>query len=446
MSLSESSQILIVDDTPANLKLLSEILTRHNYQVRPASSGSLALKSVAIEKPDLILLDIKMPNMDGYEVCRRLKLDESSAKIPIIFISALDDTADKVKGFNAGGIDYITKPFQTEEILARIKTHLSLAYLQETLELRNIRLEQEIEDRKRAEILLEQKNAELEKAYAELKKVQMQFIQQEKLVAVGQLAAGVAHEINNPLGFINSNFTSLSQYTTIIKKLILLYQPLKIMVKEQSLDNDEVMKEIEKYESQQRIEDILEDLEDLISESEGGLKRISKIVTSLQTFAWHDNQNQYVQFDLNQGIKDALVLAHHKIKDIANLSQELTEIPIIEAIGGYINQVLLNLILNAAHAIKAKNLNELGQIEVKSWQSEDAVFCSVSDNGVGISPSNCQRIFEAFFTTKPVGEGTGLGLSTSYDIIVNKHNGELDVESKEGIGSVFTLKLPINRT
>ena len=432
MNLSRPSQILIVDDTPANLKLLSEILTRHNYQVRPASSGFLALKSVAVEKPDLILLDIKMPNMDGYEVCRRLKADKSSAKIPVIFISALDDINDKIKGFNAGGVDYITKPFQTEEILARVKTHIALANLQEMQEIRSIQLEQ--------------KNTALENAYAELKKVQMQFIQQEKLAAIGQLAAGVAHEINNPLGFVNSNFTSLSQYTTIIKELILLYQPLKDLINAYSFDDDKVLKAIESFENQQRVEDILEDLEDLITESKGGLKRISKIVTSLQNFAWHDNQNEYVLFDLNQGIENALVLAHHSIKDIANTSQELTALPMIQAIGGYINQVLLHLILNAAHAIKAKNLAELGQIEVKSWQSEDAVFCSVSDNGIGISPENRLRIFETFFTTKPVGEGTGLGLSMSYDIIVNKHNGELSVESKEGIGSIFTIKLPIERS
>ncbi len=431
MSLSKPSQILIVDDTPANLKLLSEILTRHSYQVRPASSGLLALRSVAVEKPDLILLDIKMPNMDGYEVCKQLKSDKSSALIPIIFISALDDVNDKIKGFNAGGVDYITKPFQTEEILARVKTHLALANLQEMQKIRSIQLEQ--------------KNTALENAYAELKKVQMQFIQQEKLAAIGQLAAGVAHEINNPLGFVNSNFTSLSQYTTILKELILLYQPLKDLINAYSFDDDKVLQAIESFENQQRVEDILEDLEDLITESTGGLKRISKIVTSLQNFAWHDNQNEYVLFDLNQGIENALVLAHHSVKDIANTSQELAVLPMIQAIGGYINQVLLQLILNAAHAIKAKNLAELGQIEVRSWQSGDAVFCSVSDNGIGISPENRSRIFETFFTTKPVGEGTGLGLSMSYDIIVNKHNGELSVESQEGIGSIFTIKLPIER-
>lgn len=149
-------RILVVDDVLANLNLLTDILTNHGYQVRPANSGKLAMRFMAVELPDLILLDVKMPEMNGYEVCRHLKADERSRNIPVIFISALDNVTDKVHGFNAGGVDYITKPFQAEEVLARIKTHLSLRRLQRQLEERNIQLRQEIAWRKQMEKALQE--------------------------------------------------------------------------------------------------------------------------------------------------------------------------------------------------------------------------------------------------------------------------------------------------
>jgi len=152
-------QILVVDDNPANLKLLTGILTHHGYQVRPASSGRLALRSVEAEAPDLILLDVKMPDVDGYEVCRRLKTHEQSRGIPVIFISALDEVTDKVKGFEAGGVDYITKPFQAAEVLARVETHLALRRLQRELEAQNGQLQQEIGERKRIESMLRNSEA-----------------------------------------------------------------------------------------------------------------------------------------------------------------------------------------------------------------------------------------------------------------------------------------------
>lgn len=155
-------QILVVDDALINLKLLTEILIKRGYRVRPASSGQLALKSVAAATPDLILLDIKMPDMDGYEVCRRLKSDERSRSIPVIFISALDEAADKLKGFDAGGVDYVVKPFHAAEVLARVETHLTLRRLQKQLELQNVRLQEEVAERKRGAEVLRQTNNYLE--------------------------------------------------------------------------------------------------------------------------------------------------------------------------------------------------------------------------------------------------------------------------------------------
>ena len=162
-----AAQILVVDDTPANLMLLKEMLTNHGYRVRPASSGRLALRSVAMETPDLILLDVRMPDMDGYEVCHRLKADAGSRAIPVIFISALDSVGDKVRGFAAGGIDYITKPFQEAEVLARVETHLSLRLLQQKLEQQNVQLHQEISVRKHFENELKKHQELLEERISE---------------------------------------------------------------------------------------------------------------------------------------------------------------------------------------------------------------------------------------------------------------------------------------
>lgn len=159
---TDMGQILVVDDTPANLKLLAGILSTGGYRVRPATSGRLALKSIAVEAPDLILLDVRMPEMDGYEVCRRLKSNEHSRGIPVIFISALDEIADKVKGFEAGGLDYITKPFESTEVLARVQAHLALWRLQKQLGERNTRLKFEISVREQVEEELRSHKAHLE--------------------------------------------------------------------------------------------------------------------------------------------------------------------------------------------------------------------------------------------------------------------------------------------
>jgi len=182
--------ILIVDDVPANLNLLTTILKQHDYKVRPAPSGVLALEAARHAPPDLILLDIHMPMMDGFEVCRRLKGDEALKEIPVVFISALTETSDKIRAFDAGGVDYITKPFQVEEVLARVRTHL---------ELRRTRRE------------LKRKNKRLKKALGELQNTQVRLIQSEKMAALGVLSAGVAHEINNPVSFIKTSTLSLQR-------------------------------------------------------------------------------------------------------------------------------------------------------------------------------------------------------------------------------------------
>ena len=181
--------ILVVDDTVANLRLLAEILADREFMVRPVPDGALAINAAKADPPDLILLDVMMPNLSGYEVCERLKADERTRDIPVIFISAKNDVLDKVKAFSLGAVDYITKPFQAEEVLARVETHLTLRGLQRRLE---------------------EQNQALSDALHQLKVAQDQLIQREKIAALGHLIAGIAHEINTPLGAIRASITNIS--------------------------------------------------------------------------------------------------------------------------------------------------------------------------------------------------------------------------------------------
>lgn len=411
----ELCQILVVDDISANLKLLMEILTKEGYQVRPASNGSLALRSAAAEPPDLILLDVKMPGMDGYEVCRQLKSDGKTVGVPIIFVSALDDVSDKVKGFQAGGVDYLTKPFQAEEVLARVETHLALRQLQKNLEEQNLELNQTLE---------------------ELKRTQNSLVLQEKMAGIGQLAAGVAHEINNPLGFVISNFGTLNNYVKSLAEIMKAYQNLEGQsFQEQIL----TIKELEK---KKRINFILQDLPEIFSDSEDGLKRVETIVKALRSFSRSNLENQRESYDLNEGVRTTLVVARNEIKYVADVEAELGEIPPVMAISGQINQVLLNILLNAVQAVKAATLEERSVIRVRTFSDHEFVSCSITNNGPLIPNHIKNRIFEPFFTTKPIGEGTGLGLSISYDIIVNRHKGRLFFTSTVEEGTTFTLQLP----
>src|SRR6478672_9088612 len=195
MTASEMNQssfsILVVDDTPDNLRLLVGFLTEQGYKIRPVTSGKMALSAAQGMPPDLILLDINMPEMDGYQVCEQLKADERTRDIPVIFLSALNDVFDKVKAFAIGGVDYITKPFQIEEVLARINTHLAMKSLQTHLQ---------------------QKNHDLEQTLHELQTTQAQLIQFEKMAVLGQIVANVAHEINTPLGAIRSSAGNIATF------------------------------------------------------------------------------------------------------------------------------------------------------------------------------------------------------------------------------------------
>lgn len=274
-----------------------------------------------------------------------------------------------------------------------------------------------------------------------IRMLQIQLIQQEKMAGIGQLSAGIAHEINNPLGYTQSNLDTLRKYLDKIKSFLESLNTMEKTLKpEPTEDVKMLMETIRAEQKKNKINIITADLEDIIVESINGLSRIEKIVKSLLGFA-RTSASEFEDYDLNKGIIDTLAVANNEIKYFAEVVEDLGDIPYIKAAGGSINQVLLNLIVNAVHAIKESS--NKGLLRIKTFEERGSVYCLIQDNGIGIPKENLAAIFTPFFTTKPIGKGTGLGLSIAYDIIVNKHAGEINIESEAGIGTTFIIRLPI---
>lgn len=268
--------------------------------------------------------------------------------------------------------------------------------------------------------------------YAQLKRAQSRLIQSEKFSGIGQLAAGIAHEINNPVGFVLSNSTTLTGYVSRMKQMLEIYR--------KNVD----LPEIRNKEKELKIDVVLNDVDELIKENIDGLKRIAEIVQAMKNFARTDLKQERARADINEGIKSALLMARNEIKYHADVKTDLGDVRQVECNIGEVNQVFLNILVNAAQAIKQQERGERGCIRVRTYENGNHVFCEISDNGPGMPKDVLTRIFDPFFTTKPVGAGTGLGLSIAYDIIVNKHKGDIEAKSKEGEGATFIVKLPVD--
>lgn len=456
-----TGHILIVDDVLENVQLLSSTLSEQGHKVRGVLSGEMALRA-SESLPDLILLDIMMPGMNGYEVCRKLKESPSTCNIPVIFLSALDAAADKVKAFDLGGVDYITKPFQLQEVHARISHQLKLQRLQrqllaqtEVLNQKNAHLQQEIHDRKQIEAALraseikeQEKNYQLSQALEQLQKAQAQLIQQEKMSALGQLMAGVAHEINNPVTFIYGNLEYAETYTQDLLKALQIYQqaapqlPTDVQTKLKSLDLAFIQK----------------DLPELLRSMSVGSERIREIVQSLHIFSRH-REAESKAVNIHEGLDSTLMILQSRLRAQSHhaavaVVKDYGDLPKVECYPGQLNQVFMNVLTNSIDALEALRLPEETpyshreptiHIQTKVL-SGDRIGIYISDNGPGISKEVQPRLFDPFFTTKDIGKGTGLGLAISYKIIVDRHGGDLRCLSMPDRGAMFTIEIPVVQT
>lgn len=294
--------------------------------------------------------------------------------------------------------------------------------------------QQRIEQYKNTEDLLKKQNKEIQATSNKLQEVQQQqLIQSEKMASVGQLAAGVAHEINNPIGYINSNLTSLKHYIDNLLALIAIYEQA-----EASSANTEQLAHIKAFKQKIDLEFLKTDVLDLLEESHEGATRVKKIVQDLKDFSHLGGDDNWQWTNLHVGLESTLNIVNSEIKYKAKVIKEFGGLPEVKCLPHQLNQVFMNLLVNAAHAIE----NE-GIITLRTGTENDHVWVEISDTGKGIAPEHLSKIFDPFFTTKPVGKGTGLGLSVSYNII-KKHQGEIQLNSRLGQGTTFRIILPIS--
>ncbi len=532
--------ILVVEDEPANLKFLVDLLTLSGYQVQPASDGELALRSVQANLPELILLDYNLPGMNGIEVCRHLKADSETKGIPVIFLSGLGQSDLKVKALEAGAIDYITKPVESSELLLKIENHLKLFRLQLKLTRQSEELTKEIDERKRAEedLLKSEKRFEImfteaplgialidsltphiyevnprfaeivgrtreematidwisithpddvqedldnmallnageisgfnmQKRYirpdgsfvwinmtiapmktekknhprhlcmiediTEQKKMEKQLFLSEKLTTIAGLAAGVAHEINTPLSAI------LQAHQLVEMGL----SPEKMRSKEKAAKCNVDLAAVQDYFKKNDLDYFMDGIR------QSALKA-SDIIKSLLEFS-RPNEGNFFTANLEDIIESSLLLSQsdydmkkkYGITNVQIIKEYAPDLPSVICVPTEIEQVILNLIKNSVQAMAEADLTEKPCITLRTAITGNRAVIEVEDNGPGIPENIKSNIFDPFFTTRDVGTGAGLGLSVSHAIIVDKHKGEIRVESEPGQGAKFIVELPL---
>ncbi len=406
-------QILIVDDEEAVRNLFSFSL-ESRYVCTEAASVAEALELIAENSFELIITDLMMPGLTGVDLVDRVMA--LSPDTVIIMASGVDDPQSALEAVRRGAFDYLIKPCDLSELELTVERALQHRSLK--LEAQQYRLD------------LEMRNRQLARGKAELERLQAQIIHHEKMASLGQLAAGIAHEINNPVGFISGNLGILKQYIEELKELTSYYD--NAALPNEIAEGARAIKEKINYER------LSEDLVWLFEDCSHGAERISSIVKNLRIFSRLD-ESEITRTDVQEGIDSTVrLLSQYYSAGNITLVREYENLPPVEAFAGQLNQVWMNILVNAAQAVGKKN----GQVTIRTFVDEAFAVIQISDTGAGIAPEMLSRIFEPFFTTKSVGEGTGLGLSISFGII-SQHRGTIEVESVVHKGTTFTIRLPI---
>ncbi len=473
-----NEKILTVDDEPDFLELLDTILTRQKFQAFKATGVAEAIDIFTSEPIDIVITDMRMPGIDGMELLEKVKqLDEFVEVIILTGFANIETAVQTLK--NGRAFDYLTKPLENFDVLLiavnkalekrklrlanqallnelnQAKKDLERRVKDRTIELTkvNINLKHEIEQRLRAEkklqkahteltIRVEERTLELEKTLKDLQSTQAQLLQSEKMASIGQLAAGVAHEINNPIGFVKSNLGTMNQYRQDLTILLAEYLTLENNLCDHAKPRNDALiskrlERIQKIKNEIDLEFIEADGAKVIKESMEGIERVVDIVSDLKNFA-HLDGGELEYSDLNEGIESTLNIVWNELKYKAKVIKELGKIPLVKCYPQRLNQVFMNIFVNASQAIEDR-----GEIHISTRLIDGKVEIQTSDTGKGIPASNLSKIFDPFFTDKEVGKGTGLGLNVAYNI-VQQHNGTIDVESKVGKGTTFIVRLPID--
>ncbi|HAT12387.1 MAG TPA: hybrid sensor histidine kinase/response regulator [Microcoleaceae bacterium UBA11344] len=420
--------ILVVDDTPENLRLLSTMLTQRGYVPRCVINGKMALRACNYNPPDLILLDIMMPQMNGYEVCQHLKLDAKTRDIPVIFISAKDEVFDKVNAFTVGGVDYISKPFQFEEVLARIESHLTLRKLQKQLKEQNILLQQEISSRLAVEEILHEKNQilqqEISSRCAVEKALQEQNLLLQKEIGNRQCAESALLKSYQELARSNAE---LEQFAYVASHD--LQAPLATIASYAQL--------LEKRSKDQLDSQANKFIGNIVQ----GCTRMQTLIDDLLEYSrLGRSQKPFQPTDCHQVVERALANLQWVIRDTQAVVS-CSELPVVNGDISQLVQLFQNLVGNA---IKYRQ-DAPPVVSVSACKHQDHWLFSVSDNGIGIAPQHQERIFQIFqrLHTQKEYSGTGIGLAICQKI-VQRHGGRIWVESEPSQGSTFHFTLNEN--
>ena len=435
-------KILFVDDELDLQFLINQKFKKHirtaGWQLFFAHNGVEALEKLK-EHPDLdmVVTDLNMPEMDGMTLLSRL--NQIDIPLKTVVISAYGDMRNIRNAMNFGAFDFLTKPIDFQDL--EITINKTLRDVQELKENQHLR-QSEARAREQAQ--------DLQQSLQELKKTQAQLIQTAKMSSLGQLVAGIAHEINNPANFIYGNISHVSDYIQNLLHLLHLYQ------QQYTPPCSEIQTEIEAID----LEFLIADLPHILVSMKGGVDRIHKIVLSLRNFSRLDEAN-IKSVDIHEGLKSSLLILNNRLQATTarpeiQVIEEYSNLPLVECYAGELNQVFLNILSNAIDALneynKQRSLDEIFArkfamtIRTVLLEENSRIVIQIRDNGWGMTADVKDRIYEPFFTTKPVGEATGLGLYISYQIIVEKHGGALKCFSEEGQGAEFRIEIPIRQT
>lgn len=534
--------ILIVDDSPVMQRHLQSMLGKVGYSTHVAATGREAYAMAAKHLPHLILLDVMLPDMSGYDVCQRLKLNEITADIPVVFVTGHSDVEERLRGLQLGALDYISKPIEKRILLTKAKTFVQLCSDSRKIQEMHSRLLDSLAELKRfsqaldnasdgvvltdlkgeiiyynsaferlADInpdgvlntdlhsflsdpdmldisfrnalkgipskdenqlrrkeentvpiivncsaildkngkptglltllvdLTERKQAETERA-----KLEAELYQSHKLESVGQLAAGIAHEINTPVQFIGDNLRFMEDS---LKDLLDLQEHEQKLLEacKQGAPDTALIKNVEDSIEMADVEYLAEELPRAIEQSIEGVQRVASIVLAMKEFA-HPGSTERAMANLNENILTTITVARNKWKYCAHLETDLDDhLPMVPCLINEFNQVILNLIVNASDAIfeRVGESGDMGNIWISTEKTEESAIIRIKDSGGGIPKSIQDKIFDPFFTTKEVGRGSGQGLAIARNVIVNKHHGDFGFETEPGVGTTFIIQLPL---